>query len=611
MKDYYAILGVTKTAPAEVILAAYKALERKLNPLWRKEADIEDVTSYANLIEAYVTLSSNVQRAAYDAEYSSHIDSENINALNLDDPLELAWHTACQFHKSDDIQQEYIRLTNISVDLGREYQKIILKEQLLESPVAQVEGMLAEHFSNEFGKISKWMRTFIEILYARKLAGVVEEVRLSIDLMRGAIDEMEIIRVIATKHSLQEIYNELYRLKSEQEATEKEKQELELEIARNLKKKEADLKYKQEQDNRRTAVEQLKKKWRKQEELDRSAEKKTLRYVYIGLICLLLFSSKDLLIGIFKPTEQRSIITSQSPLALPPQDDRVFLDIDFSLKTKIEKSYNSPALLHIVEAEKFNVSPSNKIICLPSSKTCLSLNQLIDYYRKSFPQTDEIYTRLSGSYVFSTADSRYLLVAIDSLVGGEGFSANTCHVCAPTSNIFLLKNVNNYWAVVGNISNPTSDGSWGKSSISSIDNILLYHLGGDKYHLLITGSYMAQGYLTAGVTSYNNNTNQSNDFKYLGGINLTTDGCGARDDNNTEELINLEISPNSEKYPVIKALISQTKCNSTESKEIRRIYDLDKNGKYQKFLDTEAGDGLECMTMVAGDPEAQKMCALM
>lgn len=608
MKDYYAILGVAKTAPEEVILAAYKALERKLNPLRHKEVDIEGATSYTDVIEAYMTLSSNKKRAAYDAEYLSHIDSEHIKALNSDDPLERAWHTAIQFHKSDEIQQEYLRLTNISVDLGREYQKIILKKQLLESPVAQVESMLAEHFSNEFGDISKWMRKFIEILYAKKLGEVVEEVRLSIDLMRGSIDEMEIIRVIAAKHSLQEIYNELHHLKSEQEAAEKEKQERELEIARSVKQNEADLKDKQEQHNRRAAAEQLQQKWREEQLKRRDA--KLLRYVLIPSICIVIFLFKDL-VSISKPAEPRTTFSSQSPVAPAPKGNRVFLDIDFSLKTKIEKSYNIPALLHIVEAEKFNVSPSNQIICLPSSKTCLSLNQLIDYYRKSFPQTDKIYTRLGGSYAFSTADSRYLLVAIDSLVGGEGFSANTCHVCAPTSNIFLLKNVNNYWAVVGNISNPTSDGSWGKSYISSIDNIILYHLGGDKYHLLIAGGYMAQGYLTEGVTSYNNNTNQSNDFKYLGGVNLTTDGCGARDDNNTEELIHLEISPNSEKYPVIKALISQAKCNSTESKEIRRIYDLDKNGKYQKFLDTEAGDGLECMTMVAGDPEAQKMCALM
>ncbi|MFO1324651.1 MAG: DnaJ C-terminal domain-containing protein [Burkholderiales bacterium] len=73
-KDYYAILGVARDAPADDIKTAYRRLARKYHPDVSKEKDAEE--KFKEMAEAYETLKDPEKRAAYD-QLGSHAPGQD------------------------------------------------------------------------------------------------------------------------------------------------------------------------------------------------------------------------------------------------------------------------------------------------------------------------------------------------------------------------------------------------------------------------------------------------------------------------------------------------------------------------------------------------------
>ncbi|NMB59769.1 MAG: DnaJ domain-containing protein, partial [Chloroflexi bacterium] len=63
-RDYYEVLGVSRTATADDLKSAFRRLAREYHPDVNKSADAEE--KFKELNEAYAVLSDTEKRAAYD-----------------------------------------------------------------------------------------------------------------------------------------------------------------------------------------------------------------------------------------------------------------------------------------------------------------------------------------------------------------------------------------------------------------------------------------------------------------------------------------------------------------------------------------------------------------
>ena len=230
MKNYYEILGISRNAPQEVVIGAYQALALKLDPLKGDVNNAPDSPSFSDVVEAFSVLSSPDKRRHYDFALDSKIAGE-ANESKSDmaikerlQNLKTAWEIAIQFDRSETLSRDYQRLSSLDPKLGEDFQRFILEKKLLESPADHVEALIQRYYTQEFGPVSIWMRLFIDGIYSSNKKGAAVELKTTIRVMGAAVDEFEIMEIVAAKHQLGPLFANIASKRAEYDEEEQRKE---------------------------------------------------------------------------------------------------------------------------------------------------------------------------------------------------------------------------------------------------------------------------------------------------------------------------------------------------------------------------------------------------
>jgi len=147
MKDFYAILGVSINAEAEVISAAYKALAKKYHPDIYKGTKKDSENRIREVNEAYSTLSNNSKKEAYDRDFLKNKSTgsfDDFNDSEFEDTsniFDTDWNILIEVYP--DAERLRQSLSKISQKLGFLFQVLLLDKQL---------GAKAEQAANNLRK---------------------------------------------------------------------------------------------------------------------------------------------------------------------------------------------------------------------------------------------------------------------------------------------------------------------------------------------------------------------------------------------------------------------------------------------------------------------------
>lgn len=212
MKDYYAILGVTRQAEDIVIRAAYKALAQRYHPD-RYEGSVEDANCrMAELNEAYDTLSDPHKRRKYDEEYDSTVVSE---AQGYEEQDQAADEAGAQLASDWSVATEfYPDLIELDKDLCKTSKRLSLTYRivLLANKDYKNRRLIAEKLHTAF--LESYFGSNTEILaFARRLIDLGERdaaraLNRAVSVLGSDTDPEIVIDRITTKFNLKEKYVE-------------------------------------------------------------------------------------------------------------------------------------------------------------------------------------------------------------------------------------------------------------------------------------------------------------------------------------------------------------------------------------------------------------------
>ena len=584
MKNHYKILGLTTSATAEVILAAYKALIRKYDPLNNPSLSAERAGEVAEIIEAYSVLSDRRSKDLYDEQLSKYElmlkDTQRDSAEELikNEKIDHEWEMLSSFDKERQLKKIYHELKNINAQLAEEFKLKKVKERNYKVKDGELNDILIQHITGKYALSGNYIVLFALLLLKDNQIDVVEKLSATFHLLGDQVEEIEIIQNIASQFECGNAYYQLSKI------VEKDQD----------KKNEEELQRKKEHEER-THSRQIESQKRKATEAVESDELRlkiyrrkngggNIKYLIYILIFIILISIGFERIKLNKPTVQTQSsanITEKIPPANKP-----YRDINYG-STIGEVKKGVPSLVDISEAYLETEKNSGNIVCI-NQESCISIDQIIEKFFKVQDSNLSLHIRLSGKYFFNVGGSTYLLVAMDTLRGGDGFDSSTCHVCAPKMTFLIFKQNFNSWSFVGKSPADLSYGSWGESYVKSINNIKIYHFGEDKFQIGISGGYMAQGIVDNFIHWFSNNSSKSNDFKSLGSSVYATDGCGFNSDGRGEELFKMELLDSKEKYPMIKFILSLSDCDNKYISNLWRFFVVNDKGYYEMVFE---GDG--------------------
>lgn len=204
-KDYYATLGLTPSADAVVVRAAYKALAQRYHP---DKSGLDAGTAgihMAEINEAYSILSDPAKRIEYDRLREKK--TQNADTAFADDdpepsaasPLDTDWTIALQFYP--ELEGLRARPAKISWKLADAFQARILNKKEFAEAQTIAEVLENEFLSLYFGS-NPIIVNFAKALILDGHRDVARELNRAISVIGNAADPHKIISVIRDKHGI-------------------------------------------------------------------------------------------------------------------------------------------------------------------------------------------------------------------------------------------------------------------------------------------------------------------------------------------------------------------------------------------------------------------------
>jgi curved DNA-binding protein CbpA len=202
-KDYYATLGLTPSADAVVIRAAYRALAQRYHP---DKAGSSDNARMAEINEAYEILSDPQKRAEYDRQREKKTQSADTAFADGNEepttrsPLDDDWQTAVQFYP--ELVGLRSRLAKLSWKVADAFRARILQNKEFTTAEVVAERLEGEFLSLYFGT-NPMILAFARSLIRDGRRDAARDLNQAIRVIGASSDPEKVIAVIREKYRIQ------------------------------------------------------------------------------------------------------------------------------------------------------------------------------------------------------------------------------------------------------------------------------------------------------------------------------------------------------------------------------------------------------------------------
>jgi curved DNA-binding protein CbpA len=204
-KDYYATLGLTPSADAVVIRAAYKALAQRYHPDKSGVGQAHGSVRMAEINEAYSVLSEPAKRAEYDRLRKNTTQNADTAFADGDaeptsnSPLDEDWQTATLFYP--EIEDIRAGLARISWKLAEAFRARLLSSKEFQTARTISDGLEREFLRIYFGSNSRILQ-FAKELITSNLKAPARELNRAVKVLGDTANPESIIRTIRDKHGI-------------------------------------------------------------------------------------------------------------------------------------------------------------------------------------------------------------------------------------------------------------------------------------------------------------------------------------------------------------------------------------------------------------------------
>jgi curved DNA-binding protein CbpA len=190
MRDYYAILGIIKTAEDIVIKAAYRALAQKYHPDKFSGDTAESQRKMQEINEAYSILSDPEKRRAYDETYDFQSPDTETENEYFDEDLDKTWKEITEYFPDLIDIERY--LAKISKQLAHTFRYSLIESKQFEKRKEVAEFIQEKYLQSYFGN-NKEIIEFGKVLILCRYKDAAKKLNRAVDILGSDVNPRIII----------------------------------------------------------------------------------------------------------------------------------------------------------------------------------------------------------------------------------------------------------------------------------------------------------------------------------------------------------------------------------------------------------------------------------